>query len=211
MKKYYYLGLFFLALTFLLVGCSRREIPVLTADDLGPPPIDQLLPYWAQTDWDYFSAAEAHFNGIMPGRTTVEELLYLLGEPDIIEPEADPSLALYHYADASFGVDGIIVRSITIHRNSEAFKPRNIMIGDLFEEVIRKFPHDHDFRYPNAQGIHLLYGQITDGNIEPVASLNRNQAGEFYRLVVSAPEGHFMRFYFNNGRVSSILISHSLL
>ena len=203
MKKIVLLILLLAIVTSAFTACPRREIPVLTAEDLGPPPI--VLPDWVQQTWGHFTVEEAKYNGIIPGQTSVAELLELLGEPDAIEETADPGMLFFHYLDASYFVDDVTVFSITIHRNSEAAMPRNIMIGDRFEEVIRRFPQEHNFHEPAADGIYYLYGQDIDSG-EPVVFLNRNEDGVFYELIAISEEWPFIRISFNNGVVSSVSI-----
>lgn len=110
------------------------------------------------TGKNYFTASEASFNGIEVYKTTVDQMIKILGEPDKIEnrdngyPET-----IYFFDHVQYIAPGKSNRisTIVITEQTEVDSPRNIKIGDNLENVMSQFPYEQD---PEKNGDALFYG-----------------------------------------------------
>jgi hypothetical protein len=103
----------------------------------------------------YFISAEAQFNGIVVYKTTVDQMISLLGQPDKIENREDGyPYSVYFYDGVQYLTFGKSdkISTIVITEYTEADSPRDIRIGDSLKSVMAKFPYEQD-PLQNADGI----------------------------------------------------------
>jgi len=135
---------------------GKRSAPTTTesAGDVKPPiivPGYSFIP-GATDNIPYLTASELVVNGIGTG-TIREQLVEILGKPLSVE-EQDEITEIYRYsnADIYFYHGEIVLFLITDYMDRT---PRNIQVGDTFQEIIDKFPQERDF---NTSEGHLFYG-----------------------------------------------------
>jgi hypothetical protein len=146
----------------------------------------------------YFTADEAQYNGIVPDKTTVEEVLSWLGEP--VSVESSEHYEIYYYEDAEYYCVFSKVDFICVSERTNASSPRGIRIGDTFAEVLNKFPQEKDY-LSNTGG--YFYG--SDVWSEPVGYVsNSNDSIEI--IVTADPWGPALKVYFKSDKVTSYRI-----
>ena len=112
------------------------------------------------------TADELIWQGVQPGVTTVNEMIALLGEPDAsYELESSgTNLSVYDYYDGwqciAYPGDPQLIRSILIGPAESGTLPpitRDIKIGDHFDAVLDKFPHEEQSTATDS-AVTILYG-----------------------------------------------------
>jgi len=117
----------------------------------------------------YLKANEVTVNGVT-GATTRAQLIKLLGQPDSSESDEDYEIEFYNYGDIryvfEYGSD--TVTSINI-RSTTNQTPRNIQVGDKFDDVLNKFPQEKDYRtsddgafYGSVENLAPNFGYVTE-------------------------------------------------
>lgn len=153
-----------------------------------------------------FAADEASFNGITT-RTTKKELTAKLGEPwEVIEKPADATMGTttYHYAGVEyvFEEDSNIVSYIRVTGFQWKYGPRNLRIGESFEDVLKRFPQEQNYKtHPNG----CFYGETTYQ--KEGGAVYYNTDGSISNITV-VPKGvlPFLKIYFQDGIVSEYYI-----
>ena len=146
----------------------------------------------------YFMADEAQYNGIIPDKTSVEEMLYWLGEP--VSVETGEYYRKYYYEDAEYYSESLKVDSIWINKRTDAPSPRGIRVGDTFSEVLNKFPQERNYLISPGG---YFYGN--DVWSEPVGYVSNNN--DSIEIIVTAdPWGPALKIFFQLDKVISYRI-----
>lgn len=153
-----------------------------------------------------FAAVEATFNGISIS-TTKKQLINKLGEPfEIIEDPGEFYLptTTYVYGGVEYVFEGDqdTVAYIMITHYQWKYGPRNIRIGENFEDVLARFPQEQDYKtHPES----CFYGETTYHNEGGAVYLDYE--GNVDQIIVVTKEVlPFMKIYFKDNRVSSYVI-----
>jgi outer membrane protein assembly factor BamE (lipoprotein component of BamABCDE complex) len=161
----------------------------------------------------YFQSDEAQYNGIKIPSTSTEELLSLLGEPISTDSYSGGSASyVYNYDDATYyaiemqhEVNGVMVphigiNTISVRKNVGAPSPRNIQIGDSFEDVLNKFPQEKN--YLSDPGGYFYGSDVWE---EPAGYVSNDSEG--IEIIVSAGSyDNALKVYFEDGIVTGYLI-----
>lgn len=149
-----------------------------------------------------FTADEASFDGITT-RTTKTELLAKLGEPwEIIEKPTDVSIGtttyLYAGVEYVFEEGSNTVSYIRVTNFQWKYGPRNLRIGESFEDVLKRFPQEQDYKtHPNS----CFYGENT--YMEEGGAVSHNTDGSISHITVVPKDVlPFLKIYFQDGAVS---------
>lgn len=212
------LGVIAVALLLLLAvsfGCA----PKLAEEAKNPPadpgpsvsepaPNAEKPPVADERDFDAnarFAALEATFNGISV-ETTQEELVAKLGEPvQIVELPLDTdinrSIYVYEGVEFYFRGDSSTVGDILVNGRNLPAGPRNIRVGDSFEEVLSRFPQEQDYKtHPNG----CFYGE--DTYMQEGGAVYGIGGDELQITVVPKEVLPFMKIYFQDGIVDHYVI-----
>lgn len=153
-----------------------------------------------------FSADEATFNSITL-YTSKKELVKKLGEPfDIIEEDGEAYLPSTSYVYAGveyvFEGDSDTVTYIMVTNYQWKYGPRNIRIGDSFEDVLARFPQEQDYKtHPES----CFYGETTYHNEGGAVYLDYD--GNVDHIILVTKEVlPFMKIYFKDNKVSNYVI-----
>jgi len=153
-----------------------------------------------------FAAEEATFNGISV-YTTKKQLLDKLGEPfEIIEDPGEfylpTSTYVYGGVEYVFEGDGDTVAYIMVTHYQWKYGPRNIRIGEDFEDVLARFPQEQDYRtHPES----CFYGETT--YLNEGGAVYSDYEGNIDQIIIVPKETlPFMKIYFKDNKVSAYVI-----
>ncbi len=153
-----------------------------------------------------FAAEEATFNGISV-YTTKKQLLDKLGEPfEIVEDSGEFYLPtttyVYGGVEYLFEGDEDTVASILVTHYQWKYGPRNIRLGEDFEDVLARFPQEQDYKtHPE----NCFYGETTYLNEGGAVYLDYE--GNIDQMIIVPKDVlPFMKVYFKDNKVSGYVI-----
>lgn len=153
-----------------------------------------------------FAADEATFNGIST-TTTKKQLIAKLGEPfEILVDDGKIYLpaTTYIYAGVEYVFEGEseTISHIVVTNFQQKHGPRNIRIGDDFEDVLARFPQEQDYKtHPES----CFYGETTYNN-ESGAVYTDFEGNIDHITLVTKDVIPFVKIHFQNNLVASYAI-----
>ena len=158
--------------------------------------------------YGYLRSSELVVNGVS-AETTPEELVELLGQPDnMLEETIGDGVYIfytYDYGDVTYDVvfdgDTIFIDCIRVTGKTDQ-TPRNIQVGDRFEDVLGKFPQDKDYKQSSDGS---FYGVVRHGDTN-FGDVHKEDDRVVITLVGEKP-WPFMKVYFKNDIVEEIVIT----
>lgn len=180
-------------------------------DDVFPEATPNTSPVM-QNSVSYLIANEITVNGISE-KTTREQLIKKLGQPQRIEYEEEGTDEIYNYGNVKYSFysygeyQQYVQYAEIIGRMNQT--PRNIQVGDKFQDVLNKFPQEKDYQ-KNEYGI--FYG---DAPSSPEGSSfglvdDTFDYGKPTISLVSEKSRPMLKVHFENGTVKWMQIFYTL-
>ncbi|NCB43422.1 MAG: hypothetical protein EOM59_12505 [Clostridia bacterium] len=197
-----------------------QNIHIILSDESGAWQIKKGLS-WEQDIYgeapkpDYYQGEEAIYRGI-DGTMNPEQVREILGEPIHREENKDygyQTLSM-DYQDASYyfigGIndsgefDKYYLESIVVMGGEERL-PRDIQMGDTFDQIMRKFPRDKDW---TADPNNCFYGENTLEGFGGACFSYEDDAENVYDTIVLVPVEYtpYYKLEFTNGQLMTAML-----
>ena len=193
-------------LLFLITGCVSNKNTVVNGDSEQSNNKNDIVS--DNCSLEPLNKTELSVNGIFINMTK-EELKSIAGEPNEIYIETEIG-EIWEYQNTSYHFDfvseGLYISRIYVTGFMQD-TPRNIQVGDSFENVLSKFPQKTDYMQDPQALEHYFYGDDYEGTSGYVYFRDE----EHIVVYLTLEDGPYMQIVFYEKQVESFMFGYPVL